>query len=167
MVKCLVGQIYPRKHQTESRCAISNIHVSSWDQTALRGLVRFTAEGFLDILWHLHPSRSYRLHLKMVPCSLCSVLPLTRALHYLGCSHSLPTIYEKVKKAERSVWTHSVRSSGSRSAEWPSSKATSVKSRAWYSPRLTGQDRRAPLRTRHNRTLSRPQDTILERKYTK
>lgn len=58
--------------------------------------------------------------------------------------------------------THSVRSSRLWFEKFPSSKATSVKSIEWYSPRLTGQDRRVPFRTRHRRTLSRPHDTILK-----
>jgi len=58
---------------------------------------------------------------------------------------------------------YSVRSSGSRSAACPSSKARSVNSREWYSPRLTAHERSAPLRTRHSLTLSRPHDTILSR----
>lgn len=61
---------------------------------------------------------------------------------------------------------YSVRSSGSRSAECPSSKARSVNSREWYSPRLTGHERSAPLLTRHSLTLSRPHDTILSHKTT-
>lgn len=56
---------------------------------------------------------------------------------------------------------YSVRSSGSRSGACPSSKARSVNSRQWYSPRLRGHERSAPLRTRHSLTLSRPHDTIL------
>lgn len=39
-----------------------------------------------------------------------------------------------------------------------------MNSRAWYSPRLTGHERSAPLRTRHSLTLSRPHDTILPHK---
>lgn len=48
--------------------------------------------------------------------------------------------------------------------ESPSSKATSVKSWEWYSPRLTGQERSVPLRIRQRRILSRPHDTILNQK---
>lgn len=61
-----------------------------------------------------------------------------------------------------SLFAHSVRSSTCWSAEFPSSKATSVKSSEWYSSRLTGQERRVPFRTRHRRMFSRPHDTILE-----
>lgn len=57
--------------------------------------------------------------------------------------------------------TYSARFSGSCSGPGPSSKARSVKSREWYSPRSTGHERRAPLRTRHSRMLSRPHDTSL------
>lgn len=67
----------------------------------------------------------------------------------------------KLWQGERKSIPYSVRSSGSRWVEWPTSKARSVNSRERYSPKFTGQERKAPLWTRHSLTLSRPHDTIL------
>lgn len=72
------------------------------------------------------------------------------------------TLFPMFGKVATGLLTHSVRSSTYWLEEFPSSKATSVKSIEWYSPRLTGQERSVPFRIRHRRMLSRPHETILK-----
>ena len=57
--------------------------------------------------------------------------------------------------------TYSILSAGTIPGCDATSNARSVKSAVWNSPNDTGADLRELLRTRHTRTLSRPQDTIL------
>lgn len=57
--------------------------------------------------------------------------------------------------------THSMLAEGARWLSGACAKARSVSSSAQYSPRSTAQERRAPPRRRHSRTLPLPQDAIL------
>lgn len=50
-------------------------------------------------------------------------------------------------------------------SKWEESKHISVKSMVWYSPRLNGADLSAPSLILHSRTLSLPQETILDAKH--